>query len=185
MQNKPQTRYFFTLDFLYKLLRNLKIFLLFQVLAVLFALVASSVAAPLSFTSTVGNPVPVVYSVPSFSSGVVSSASPAIVPSAVAQTYSVVPVGYSFNSPIQTISSGPIAYSSPVIHSSPVVYSAPSVQYSAPSVQYSAPVVTGTAVEPGYVARTLGVEHKADLPEGLGYASHHINIQPAPGTGGK
>ena len=161
----------------HKLVRNLKILLLFQVLAVLFALVASSVAAPLSFTSTVGNPVPVVYSVPSFSSGVFSSASPAIVPSAVAQTYSVVPVGYSFNSPVQTVSSGPIAYSSPVIHSSPVVYSAP--------IQYSAPVVTGTAVEPGYVARTLGVEHKADLPEGLGYASHHINIQPAPGTGGK
>ncbi|KAK3857224.1 hypothetical protein Pcinc_036507 [Petrolisthes cinctipes] len=37
-------------------------------------------------------------------------------------------------------------------------------------------------IQPGYVAKTLGAEHYAPLPEGLGYASHHINVAPAPGS---
>ncbi|XP_045113820.1 uncharacterized protein LOC123506045 [Portunus trituberculatus] len=37
-------------------------------------------------------------------------------------------------------------------------------------------------VQPGYVAKTPGAEHYAPLPEGLAYASHHINIRPAAGT---
>lgn len=37
-------------------------------------------------------------------------------------------------------------------------------------------------VQAGYVAKTPGVTHVAPLPEGLGYASHHLNLQPAPGT---
>lgn len=49
-----------------------------------------------------------------------------------------------------------------------------------PAMAYS-PVYT-PFVQPGYVAKTPGAEHYAPLPEGLGYASHHINVNKAPGT---
>lgn len=44
---------------------------------------------------------------------------------------------------------------------------------------YTVPV---KPVQPGYVAQTIGTEHRAPLPAGGAYASHHINIAPAPGT---
>ena len=44
------------------------------------------------------------------------------------------------------------------------------------------PYISYPVVQPGYVAKTPGAEHYAPLPEGLAYASHHINIGPAPGT---
>ncbi|KAK8383050.1 hypothetical protein O3P69_011516 [Scylla paramamosain] len=44
------------------------------------------------------------------------------------------------------------------------------------------PYVSYSVVQPGYVAKTPGAEHYAPLPEGLAYASHHINIRPAAGT---
>nr|XP_045600701.1 uncharacterized protein LOC123759613 [Procambarus clarkii] len=57
--------------------------------------------------------------------------------------------------------------------------------YGFPSV-YSVPVqykpVEAKVVQPGYVAKTPGSTHIAPLPAGLGYASHHINVAPAPGT---
>merc|ERR1719308_601119 len=37
----------------------------------------------------------------------------------------------------------------------------------------------GTAVHPGYVAKTPGATHIAPLPAGIGYASHHINLPDA------
>lgn len=51
------------------------------------------------------------------------------------------------------------------------------VPFSAGVVPYAVPVV-----HPGYVAKTPGATHIAPLPEGLAYASHHINAAPAPGT---
>ncbi len=42
--------------------------------------------------------------------------------------------------------------------------------------------VIAPIVQPGYIAKTPGAEHYAPLPEGLAYASHHINLKPAPGT---
>ncbi|KAF2359180.1 Adult cuticle protein 1 [Trinorchestia longiramus] len=41
---------------------------------------------------------------------------------------------------------------------------------------------SGSDLPAGYVAKTRGVTHQAPLPEGLGYASYHINVKPAPGT---
>lgn len=54
----------------------------------------------------------------------------------------------------------------------------PYFYYQAAPVRYAA----YPAVQPGYVAKTPGAEHYAPLSPALGYASHHINIKPAPGT---
>lgn len=67
----------------------------------------------------------------------------------------------------------------------PIPYFAPGgvIPFGFPAYQpvaYSA--VYTPAVHPGYVAKTPGAEHYAPLPEGLGYASHHINVNKAPGT---
>merc|ERR1719308_166203 len=63
----------------------------------------------------------------------------------------------------------PLTYS----HISPLTYS-----HLPPPITYS----VGTAVHPGYVAKTPGATHIAPLPAGIGYASHHINLADAPGT---
>merc|ERR1712002_121147 len=69
----------------------------------------------------------------------------------------------------------PLTYS----HISPLTYShipAPITYSALPSV------AVGTAVHPGYVAKTPGATHIAPLPAGIGYASHHINLAAAPGS---
>merc|ERR1712170_228774 len=40
-------------------------------------------------------------------------------------------------------------------------------------------VVTTNVVQPGYFAQNPGATHVAPLPEGLAYASHHINNEQA------
>lgn len=67
----------------------------------------------------------------------------------------------------------PVPYVSPAI----TPYKFPAYQPAV--VPYS---VVANPIAPGYVAKTRGAEHYAPLPEGLAYASHHINVNPAPGT---
>merc|ERR1719308_444828 len=65
----------------------------------------------------------------------------------------------------------PLTYS----HISPLTYSniSPLTYSHIPApITYS----VGTAVHPGYVAKTPGATHIAPLPVGIGYASHHINL---------
>lgn len=69
----------------------------------------------------------------------------------------------------------PIPYVAPAGGVRPYVFTA----YQ-PAMPYSA--VYTPVVQPGYVAKTPGAEHYAPLPEGLAYASHHINVNKAPGT---
>lgn len=144
-----------------------------KVAALFLTLVAASTAAPAFYTASYSpavsyNTVPVSYN--------------AVPISYTAASSSYVPVAYSAaSSPVYTyrydVPATPVAYSSQTyVQPSPVFYSAPVVQAAPAAVSYSA------AVQPGYVAKTKGSEHYAPLPEGLGYASHHINLQNAPGT---
>lgn len=91
-------------------------------------------------------------------------------------------VGYtgSYNIPQSTFYSG--SYVSPqyIVPTHYKTYVKPEPVVNVVPITYKAAAVA--AVEPGYVAKTPGSVHKADLPAGLGFASHHINLQPAPGT---
>lgn len=51
-----------------------------------------------------------------------------------------------------------------------------------PVFPYAYTIPVNPIIQPGYVAQTRGSEHRAPLPAAIGYASHHINIAPAPGT---
>merc|ERR1712126_159868 len=82
-----------------------------------------------------------------------------------------------------------VAVATPLYYVGPHAYAAPYHPYTYPVV-HAAPVVktyTAQAVVPGYVAKTPGATHTAPLPvgpagESIGYASHHLNLDAAPGS---
>ena len=126
---------------------------------------------------------PVVYSA---SNPVVYSTSAASVASPIVYRTSnnIIPSVYSFSSS-PSISTFPVSYSSSSFVPTSYKFTSPVQTVVAPAVvPQPSPVVYSAApeIEPGYVAKTPGSEHLADLPVGLGYASHHINLQKAPGT---
>ncbi|XP_076038792.1 uncharacterized protein LOC143023991 [Oratosquilla oratoria] len=56
------------------------------------------------------------------------------------------------------------------------------VPYHVQPLTYVAPVLKAAPIHPGYVAVNPGATHIAPLPEGLAYASHHVNLEKAPGS---
>ena len=74
----------------------------------------------------------------------------------------------------------PLTYSSGLPITTGLTYGTP-LTYSAfntlplTSFRYAQPVVAATAIQPGYFAQNPGATHVAPLPQGLAYASHHIN----------
>ncbi|XP_077285914.1 uncharacterized protein LOC143911064 [Arctopsyche grandis] len=58
----------------------------------------------------------------------------------------------------------------------------PAFGFSAPLAYFTQPQVVAPIVQPGYVAATRGSLHIAPLPDNTPYASHHLNLAPAPGT---
>ncbi|KAA0203978.1 hypothetical protein HAZT_HAZT004563 [Hyalella azteca] len=158
--------------------------------AILFAMVAaaSAGASPFFYSSNFGFPI----------SGQIPVAG--VIPTTYSVQSSVVHTPQVFIPSTFYHAAQPVSFSSPIVYSSGVAtnqvfepeFSDVKPTFNAVQTTFVQPQVFDSKVVPqtysaaglpsGYVAKNLGVTHEAPLPEGLGYASYHINVRPAPGT---